>query len=210
MIRMTHYLYVLSSWSLVAEKAVDEVRRLFGDRLSYDWRIAVTDYGGTGQLTRDQLDFYYARLEAATGERMNLSWWYDGYNWLVPDRTVAAARILGATGSEVRLALAEAGLRRGERITDVRVALEIASQASGLPVESLETQFHRPETTLLLQHWTRDFEASGVALRPAFQLRNDLGDMVVLSGIWTLEPLKTAIESLLTDEESYIAFTKTR
>lgn len=208
MIKLTHYLYILSSWSLAAEKAVDEVRRMFGDRLNYDWRIAVTDYDGTGQLTRDELEFFYARLEAITGEPMNLGWWYDGYNWLVPDRTAAAARLLGAGGSEVRLALAEAGLRRGERITDVNVALQLASQASGLSVESLATQFDRPETALLLAQWSREFETSGVKLRPAFQLQNDIGDMVVLSGIWTREPLQTAIEALLADEESYAGFSK--
>jgi hypothetical protein len=36
MIKITPYLYVLSSWSLVAEDAVREVREYFGDRLDYD------------------------------------------------------------------------------------------------------------------------------------------------------------------------------
>src|SRR5271155_4567538 len=124
---MTHYLYVLSSWSLVAEDAVSEVRARYGDRLAYDWRIAVTDYGGEGPFKREQLEFFYARLEAATGRHMSLDWWRDGYDWLVPDRVVAAARLLGVTGNDVRLALARAGLCEGRSITELDVAIEIAS-----------------------------------------------------------------------------------
>jgi hypothetical protein len=71
---MTHYLYSLSSWSLVAEEAVAEVRAEFGDDLEYDWRIAVTDYGGSGP--------------------------HENYDWLVPDRVVSGARQHGAKNSD--------------------------------------------------------------------------------------------------------------
>jgi predicted DsbA family dithiol-disulfide isomerase len=209
-IKMTHYLYVLSSWSLVAEDAVSEVCRRFGDRLDYDWRIAITDYQGNGPFKREQLEFFYARLEAATGRRMNLGWWREGYDWLVPDRVVAAARSLGATGIEVRLAIARAGLCDGEDITNPSVAIDIACRVSGIARASLQTALNAPETLLWLAESARQFQASGVTLRPAFVLENDLGDRAILSGIWNTEPLSAAITALLTDEESYHSFVASR
>jgi predicted DsbA family dithiol-disulfide isomerase len=206
MIVMTHYLYVLSSWSLVAEEAVREVRAEFGNRLAYDWRIAVTDYSGAGAFKREKLAFYYARLEEATGVAMNLGWWHESYDWLVPDRTVAAARTLGATGSDVRLALARAGLCDGRNITDRNVACSIAAEASGLDAAALGATYDAPETTLWLMRCSEEFKASGVRLRPAFVLENELGDRVLLSGIWNAEPLRCAIAALSTDEQGYKDF----
>jgi hypothetical protein len=47
-----------------------------------------------------------------------------------------------------------------------------------------------------------------VALRPALILRNDLDDRVILSGIWTKEPILSAIDALLRDELSYADFVR--
>lgn len=101
MISVTHYVYVLSTRCLVAEDAIAQARAHFGSALSYDWRIAPTDYGANERLTLEQLEFFYARLEASTGQRMSTDWWYEGYDWLVPDRVVVAARRLGCTDSSV-------------------------------------------------------------------------------------------------------------
>lgn len=210
MIKMVHYLYILSSWSLVAEAAVSEVRERFGDAIEYDWRIAVTDYGGKGPYARERLQFFYDRLEAATGRHMDLGWWDDGYDWLVPDRVATAARLLGCTGNEARLALAKAGLLDGRKITDLRVAADVASSATDIPAALLAMTANAANTTTCLFEWSREFRASGVALRPAFQLTNDLGDRVVLSGIWNAEPLISAVEALLRDERSYREFVAKR
>jgi predicted DsbA family dithiol-disulfide isomerase len=209
-IKLVHYLYVLSSWSFVAEDAVLEARQTFGEALEYDWRIAVTDYGGEGPFAKEQLQFYYDRLEVATGRHMNLEWWRPGYDWLVPDRVVAAARLLGCDNSDVRLALAKAGLQDGIEITDLSNAAEIASAASGISRSSLLKMANDAPTAICLFDWRREFLASGVSLRPAFQITNDLGDRVVLSGIWNAGPLISAIDALLTDERSYYDFVSDR
>ncbi|MDP9025509.1 MAG: hypothetical protein M3N13_09060 [Candidatus Eremiobacteraeota bacterium] len=205
-VKITHYLYILSSWSFVAEDAMQKVRARFATDLQYEWRIASTDYGGMGRLPRRDLEFYYARLEAATGRAMNLGWWRENYDWLVPDRTAVAARLLGATGSEVRLALAAAGLERGENITHRDTAIAIACSASGLQPAALAAQFDHASTHLAMYAEMQQFRASGVNLRPAFVLENELGDIVALSGIWNVEPLESAVNALLTDEKSYKAF----
>jgi predicted DsbA family dithiol-disulfide isomerase len=209
-IKMTHYLYSLSSWSLVAEEAVAEVRAEFGNDLDYGWRIAVTDYGGKGPFKREQLEFFYARLAAATGRTMNLGWWHEDYDWLVPDRVISAARTHGATNDDVRLAIARAGLYEGRDITDKHAAIEIASRASGIDKATLLSAYDSPKSLLWLMECSEAFKASGVNLRPAFALENDLGDRAVLSGVWTAEPLRTAITALLTDEQSYYSFVANR
>jgi 2-hydroxychromene-2-carboxylate isomerase len=209
MIKMVHYFYTLSSWSLVAEDAVQEVRDRFGDQIEYDWRVAITDYGGAGPYPRAKLQFFYDRLERATGKHINLDWWREGYDWLVPDRVIAAARLLGATGNETRLAIARAGLVDGLSITEIDVAIEVAYRASGIDPRDLRIMLDDPQTMLYLFERSREFEQSGVAVRPAIVMTNDLGDRAVLSGIWNAEPILTAAQALLTDEMSYHEFVRT-
>lgn len=204
MIKLTHYCYTLSSWSLAAEPAVEAVRACFGDRLKYEWRIAVMDYnGGKGAFARGTLEGPYARLRAVTGLPVTLDWWYEGYDWLVPDCVVEAARSLGATTNAVRLALANAGLRGGAQITRPAIALRIAAETSGIDVDALEAVFEAPETITRLHQMSQEFRALSVPLLPAFKLENGIGDTAVLSGLWCAEPLLACAESLHDDEESY-------
>ncbi len=210
MVIVNHYLYILSTWCLVAEEAIGRMRERFGSSISYDWHIACTDYETNTQLTLAQLEFYYARLEVATGQHMTTNWWYEGYDWLVPDRMTIAARRLGVTDNSVRLALSNAGLREGRRITMPDVALKVAAEAGALRTDSLRKAFDEPQTVIELFRQSSEFRDSGVSLRPALVISNDLGDRIILSGIWTEEPIMSAVEALLRDEVSYADFVRSR
>lgn len=208
LITLTHYLYILSSWSLVAEEAVARVRAQFGSALYYDWRIVPTDYHNNQQLGLDHLKFFYARLETVTNQRLTTDWWEEGYDWLVPDRMAIAARRLGVADNSVRLALANAGLREGQHITRPDIALTIAAQAGRLDSGKLQRAFEEPQTLTMLFKHSSEFRQSGVMLRPAFVLRNDCDDKVILSGIWTAEAILNVVEALKRDEILYRDFAR--
>jgi predicted DsbA family dithiol-disulfide isomerase len=204
MITVTHYCYTLSTWSLAAEDAVAEIKDRYGDKLDYQWRLAVMHYnGGRGAFADGELEAPYARLEAVTGQRVSLGWWREGYDWTIPDRVVDAARALGATATDVRLALATAGLRQGENITDPDFACSLASRIARIDADALRAEAMGPATMLRLHQSASEFAALGVPFVPAFKLSNAIDDTVVLSGVWRPEPLVACIEGLLKDEEEY-------
>jgi len=50
---------------------------------------------------------------------------------------------------------------------------------------------------------TAAFRALQVSQRPAFLLDSNIGDRAVFSGFWRLEPLVSAIDSMLADAAAY-------
>lgn len=204
MVTLTQYCYTLSTWSLAAEAAIADVRSQFGRDLTYRWRLAALNYnGGKGAFAEGELDAPYARLRSITGQNVSIGWWRDGYDWLVPDRVVEGARALGSTSTDVRLALARAGLHNGEDITNLEVALSIASRVSGLERGILRDAATSPLTLTRLYQMSVEFRDLAVPWLPAFKLTNDINDTVVFSGVWRTEPIRASIEALLADDEEY-------
>jgi predicted DsbA family dithiol-disulfide isomerase len=206
LLSLTHYLYVLSSWSFCVEPPVKHILETYGDRVQYTWRLAYADYDGNGPYKRNELEYYYARLEAISGQRFTLDWWFEGYDATVPDRIAEAARTLGAIGNDVRLALSHAALNDGLQITRPEVALEIAATVADLDPAQLDAEFESDRPMQTLRATKAEWLALGVTQRPTFVLINEIGDKALFSGLWQSQPLIRTVEAMLSDDDAQLSF----
>jgi predicted DsbA family dithiol-disulfide isomerase len=126
--------------------------------------------------------------------------------YLVPNYIAQAAKDLGATDDQVRLAIAHAGLREGQKVGHWEVALKAAAGATKLDPAKLLARAQSPETADVAQATTAEFHALKVTQRPTFLIENSIGDRSVFSGIVRAEPVAAAIDALLADEAAYTSW----
>ena len=204
-VHLIYFVDVLSSWCLIAEDALDRVRREFGLRIEYDWRIAALrdslDY------SREMLEFYYQRTHAVTGTKLNSVWLEgraDGPKWA--DLAAEAARSLGVIDDRVRLALARGAMLEGRHMGRRDVCVETAARAGGLNAAELERAMDDPKTAARIKASSEAFASYNVPVRPTFVVRNSIGDTYVLSGCWRYELLAQAVRDALDDSDVYAKF----
>jgi predicted DsbA family dithiol-disulfide isomerase len=204
-VKLVYYVDVLSSWCLVADGALDEVRKSFGPQVDIEWRIgALRDPFG---YTPEQLAWYYKRTAAITGTRLNPVWLKgpaDGSGWA--NLAAEAARSLGRVDDSVRLAIARGCMLDGKRACEREIAAAIACEAGKLDRAALDRAMDDPATAARINTSTEAFNALGVSVRPTFVLTSGIGDSTVLSGCWRAETLVACIRALLDDETGYERF----
>lgn len=206
MIHLTYYLDVMSSWCFYCEPNLDRLRKRFGDRLSYDWRIAMVTEAGPKGWRREQMDWFYKRSGSISGVHLNGEWNKGQHDTLQPNLAAEAARELGCTDDRVRRALARAALIDGVSIYHKSEAVAVAADAGKLDSELLFKTMDDPKIEARIRASGSEFAAYGIDQRPGFVVRSDIGDKAILSGIWRLEPLEALVDSMLADEKKYEEF----
>jgi len=204
-VRLVYYLDVLSSWCLVAEGALDKVRREFGDRLEYEWRIAALR--DSFDYTPEQMAFYYRRTHAISGVLLNPVWLEstaDGSKWA--NLAAEAARGLGCTDDRVRLALATGAMLEEKHMSRRDVVVETAAKAGGLDPAVLEKAMDDPAAAERIRASSAEFAKYNVDVRPTFVVRSAISDTSVLSGCWRYELLAQAIRTALDDQDTFDGF----
>ena len=199
------FIDVLSSWCLVAEDALDKVRREFGDRLDYDWRIAMLRE--SFNYTPEHMAFYYRRTHSITNVRLNPVWLEsvaDGSKWA--NLAAEAARGLGCADDRVRLALATGAMIDGKHMGRRDVVVETAAKAGDLDRATLDRAMDDPQTAARIRASTEEFAKYNVDVRPTFVVRNAISDTTVLSGCWRYDPLAYAVRAALADQDAFDAF----
>ena len=206
MIHLTYYLDVMSSWCFYCEPNLDRLRKHCGDRLAYEWRIAMVTEGGPKGWTHDQMEWFYKRSGSISGVHLNGAWNQGPHNTLQPNLAAEAARELGCTDDRVRRALAKAALIDGIPIYHKSEAVSVAAEAGGLDDERLFKTMDDPKIEARIRATSAEFTAYQIDQRPGFVVQSDIGDKVIFSGIWRLEPLQATVEAMLADGEKYAAF----
>jgi predicted DsbA family dithiol-disulfide isomerase len=207
--KITYYLEVISSWCHWAEPAWAELKLRYAGRVEFDWKVALMrpeDY----PTSRTQCDWFYRRSGGTTmrSPYMLNSGWLEADRrgrYLAPNLVAEAARGMGATGDEVRLAIATAALRDGRKVGDFAESVAIAAKAGKLNAKRLRAAAQSPEIAARVAASTAEFHAHQINLRPAFVLQNAIGDKVVFSGLVRIEPLAATIEAMLADTQAYAA-----
>jgi predicted DsbA family dithiol-disulfide isomerase len=208
-ITVTYYLDVISSWCFWSEPAWAELKKRYEGRVEFAWKIALMDKSGL-PTSRAQEEWFYRRSGMIMRSPFMLSSaWYEPIlpEYLAPNYVAEAARGLGINDDRVRLALANAGLRRGERFGEWEVAAEIGARASGLDAKKLLEHARSPEVDERARKSTAEFHALRVTQRPTFVIDSEIGDRAVFSGFARPDPFTAAIDSMLDDAEGYAAFT---
>ncbi len=204
-IKVTYYLDAVSSWCYWAEPAWAELKRRYSIRAEFHWRIAMLGADAMPASTAQE-DWFYRRSGTIVGSpfMLNSSWMEYGLKeYLAPNCVAEAAKDFGATDDRVRLALMEAAMRQGKKVADWKVSAAVAAKAVKLNEKRLLAKARSKEVEARVRASTADFHALQVTQRPTFVIGSDIGDRAVFSGIWRLDPLVAAIESMLADVAAY-------
>lgn len=208
--KITYYLEVISSWCWWAEPAWRELQERFARRAEFVWKLALMDGSGL-PASREQCDWFYRRSGTLVASPYMLnSGWFDPSlrEYLAPNLVAEAAKDFGVTDDRVRLAIARAALREGQRVGEWEVSMRAAlAAAPELPDATVLLQRARsPEIEGRARATTAEFHAFGVTQRPTFVLENCTGDRVIVSGLAKAAPLIAATEALLADEAGQTAY----
>lgn len=210
-VSITYFIETYSSWCHWAEPAWAELRARYAGRVNFDWRIALMrpeDF----PASRAQCDWFYRRSGTITGSPVMLnSGWLenDRAAYQIPNLVAEAARDFLPIGDDrVRLALAHAALLEGRRIGNFSDASRIAATATDGKVTStkLRAAAASPSVRKRLDGSTAEFFDLKISQRPAFVITSEIGDKIVISGVWRLAPLVAALDSALADAGAYASY----
>jgi predicted DsbA family dithiol-disulfide isomerase len=206
---VTYYLDVISSWCFWSEPAWAELKKRHGDRVQFQWKIALLDKTGL-PVSRAQEEWFYRRSGSIMRSPFMLSSaWYDEpirSEYLAPNCVAEAAKDFGITDDRVRLALAYAGLREGKRFGEWPIAAEVGARAANINATDLLERARSSEIEKRVRDDTATFHGLQVTQRPTFVLDSEIGDRAVFSGFARLAPLAAALESMLDDADAYVSF----
>ena len=205
-IKIVYYLDVTSSWCFWAEPAWAELKQSFAQQpVEFSWRIALLDANAL-PATRDDEEWFYRRSGSIMRSPFMLSsgWFEPGVKeYLAANSVAEAAKDFGATDDRVRLALADAALRGGQKILQWKVAAGLAAKAAGLDAKKLLAKAQSAETEKRVRASTAEFHALLVTQRPAFVLTSNIGDRAVFSGLAKAGPVAATISAMLEDAAAY-------
>jgi predicted DsbA family dithiol-disulfide isomerase len=206
-ITVTDYLDVISSWCFWSEPTWAELKKRYGGRVEFQWKIALMDPSGL-PTSREQEQWFYRRSGMMMRSPFILSTdWYDASlpEWLAPNCVADAAKDFGLVDDSVRLALSHGALREGRKVSDWEVAAEIGAGAAKIDKKELVERARSPEIEKRVRASTAEFHALQVTQRPTFVIDTEIGDRAVFSGVVKLEPLAATLDSMLDDATAYAA-----
>jgi predicted DsbA family dithiol-disulfide isomerase len=206
-VTITDYLDVVSSWCFWSEPTWAELKKHYGGRVEFQWKIALMDPSGL-PTSREQEQWFYRRsgMMMRSPFMLNTDWYDPSFpEWLAPNCVAEAAKDFGFTDDRVRLALSNATLREGKKISDWEIAAEIGAAAGGIDMKKLLEGARAPEIEKRVRASTAEFHALQISQRPAFVIDTEIGDRAVFSGVVKLEPLAATLDSMLDDATAYAA-----
>src|SRR5690348_6932899 len=188
MVKLIYYLDVMSSWCFYAEPQLELLRQKYGQRLTYDWRVALVTEGMPQGHAHDQVAWFYKRSGSVSGVKLNPDWCQGSYTTAHPNHAAEAARELGFNDDRVRLALARAMMIEGMPIYHKGEAVSVVSAVTGVEAGRISSLMEGPKVRERIKQSSEEFAAFGIDQRPAFVLHSSIGDTAIFSGIWTSAP----------------------
>ena len=206
--KITYYLEVISSWCHWAEPTWADLKRRYGNRMQFEWRIALMRMEDF-PTSAAQMDWFYRRSGTMLQSpvMLNSGWYEEGRtNYDAPSLVAEAGRDLGVADDRIRLALAEAALLHGRKIARIEEAVAVAAKAGGVPARKLRARAESAAVRARAEASTAEFYSHQIGQRPAFVLEDGIGDKAVFSGLVRAAPLAATIEAMLADEAGYAGY----
>lgn len=204
-LKVSIYLDVISSWCFWAQPAWEELKKRYGDRVDFQWKIALMDASGFPKSIA-QSEWYYCRsgMMMRSPFRLKPGWFEPNIQeCLAPNLIAEAARDLGVTDDRVRMALANATVRDGQHTNDWNLAANIGAKAGGLDKAKLLERARAPEIEARARASTAEFHALQVTQRPTFVIDSEIGDRAIFSGFAKVEPIAATVDAMLDDLAAY-------
>lgn len=209
--KITYYLDLLSSWCTWVEPTWAELKNRYAGRVEFEWRIALMNPQDF-PVSRAQCDWFYRRSGATVMNSpfmLNSAWMEDARkgHYEAPNLVAEAARDFGFHGDEIRLALARAALREGQKVGDLAVSIGIAVKAGNgkIDEQKLRAAIESGTVRARVDASTKEFFAHQIDQRPSFVLTDAIGDKAVFCGLVRLAPLAATIDAMLADTAAYAA-----
>jgi predicted DsbA family dithiol-disulfide isomerase len=201
--QLTYFFDVCSMWCALGDEVVADLSHRFGDRIQVTWKIALINGGEPMDAGPEQELWYYDRCEFVTGRRFNHRWLEKkNLSTWIPNSVIAGAWRFGK-GRQVHQALKTAALEHGLPILQRPVALQVASEASGIASVVLANTIDDPTLATDLRTSYAEFASYRIDQRPAFVFRSAIDDLAILSGLYRRDPVFATVEAMLHDEEKY-------
>lgn len=209
--KITYYLEVLSSWCTWVEPTWAELKARYAGRAEFEWKIALMNPEDF-PATQEQCNWFYRRSGGTVMRSpfmLNSGWFELDRNghYEAPNLVAEAARDFGFNGDEIRLAIAHAAVREGQKLGDLATAVAVAAKAGGkkLNAKKLRAAAESAAVKARVAASTQEFFSHQINQRPAFVLTDAIGDKAVFSGLVRLEPLVATIDAMLADTAAYAA-----
>jgi len=207
-VKITYYLEVISSWCYWAEPAWAELKQRYAGKVEFGWKIAQMP-AEAYPTSKEQAEWFYRRSGTIVKSpfMLNAGWFEAGRNiYDVPNLVAEAAKDFGVTDDRVRLALAHAGEREGQKVGRWETAVAVAAKAAKLNKTKLLARAKSGAIAARVKKSSDEFSALQVSQRPTFLIESAIGDRAVFSGIVRVEPLAAAIDALLADQAAYDSY----
>jgi len=205
-VKIIYYLDVTSSWCYWGEAAWAELKQRYAAKpVEFSWRIALLDQAALPASTA-QMEWFYRRSGTILRSpiMLNTGWFEAGQKeYLAPNAVAEAARDFGVTDDRVRLALATAALRDGQKVLRAKIAADVAAKAASLDAGKLQARAQSAEVEKRVRVSTAEFHALQVTQRPTYVLTSNIGDRAVFSGLVKAAPVAAAIDAMLEDAAAY-------
>jgi hypothetical protein len=186
---------------------LSELKKCYENRVEFQWKIALMDPIGLS-TSREQEQWFYRRSGMLMLSPFMLNTdWYDASlkEWLPPNAVAEAAKDFGITDDRVRLALSQAALREGKKVSDWNMCAEIGAAAGKIDKKKLLEAAQSSAVEKRLRASTAEFHAMQITQRPTFVIDAEIGDRAIFSGLVRVEPLAATIDGMLDDAISYAA-----
>lgn len=209
--KITYFLEVTSSWCFWCEPMWAELKRRYEGRAEFQWKIAKMP-PSDWPVSREQCDWFYRRSGTVVRSPFMLnSGWFEPLKpgtYPAASYVAEAAKNFGFTGDEIRLALAHASVREGQKVGRMDVAVASAAKAGGKKLEArkLRSAAESGAVATRIDASTQEFFAHQINQRPAFVVEDEIGDKAVFSGLVKIEPLVATIDAMLADVAAYASF----
>jgi predicted DsbA family dithiol-disulfide isomerase len=202
---ITCYLDVISSWCFWALPTWRKLREEYGERVDFNWKIALMDAIGM-PANRAQIEWFYRRSGMLMRSPVMLrSTWYEPgrTEFLEPNCVAEAARDFGVVDDRVWMAIATAGLLEGKPFGEWQIVAEIGAKASGVDLAQLLERAKSPEIEERVRKSTAEFHAMRVTQRPTFVIDSPVGDRAIFSGFAKPAPIAATLDAMLEDLHAY-------
>jgi predicted DsbA family dithiol-disulfide isomerase len=205
-INVVYYLDVTSSWCYWAEPAWAELKQRYAARpVDFSWRIALLDQAALPTAS-SQAEWFYRRSGTIMRSpfMLNTGWFEAGQKeYLAPNAVAEAAKDFGVSDDRVRLAIATAALREGQKVLQAKISATVAAKAAGLDARKLLAKAQSAEIEKRVRAGTAEFHALQVTQRPTFLLTSNIGDRALFSGLVKAAPVAAAVDAMLEDAAAY-------
>lgn len=199
--RATLFVDVLSHWCLAAMPAVHALADLTPNvEIVYCPVNNGEPMGVSAQAER----WFYSRGALAYGRTMRSDWYESDTTttWFAN----AVAYVGGTvTGQPIRAAhsVMSAAMEQGQMLGRANLCYEMMAHHTGRPASEIGRLVGASEVKTALDAGNRRLAEIGSDERPTFVLENDIGNRILLKGMWHKELVVASALALLHDERAY-------